>query len=161
MSRPSSRLSGVDRVSDQQHGRNSSEPASSLSGRQRERELRSVSSSSSNATIQARSHSSLSTTSAHARVPFTPGANSKISKIAHLGLSAKQVDKLSESIANIQRGPSTNGQQPRRASASQHEPASRPVATDARNTDMQDRKGKARGKLALSSATCKGIKLMR
>lgn len=144
MSRPSSRLSGVDRVSDQQHARNSSEPASSLSGRQREREReqRSVSSSSSNATIQARPHSSLSTNSAHARVPFTPGANSKI---AHLGLSAKQVDKLSKSIANIQRGPSTNGQQARRASASQHEPASRPVAPDARKTNMQDRKGKARG----------------
>lgn len=150
MSRPSSRLSGVSRVSDQQHARNSSEPASSLGGREREREHRSVSSSSSNATILARPHSSLSSSSAHARVPFTPGANSKISKIANLGLSAKQVDKLSESIANIQRGPSTNGQQVRRASASQHEQAaSRPVAPNAREKDMQDRKGKARGRCLL------------
>lgn len=149
MSRPSSRLSGLGAASDQQHARNSNSnsnrPASSSSGREREREReqRSVSSSSSHATILARPQSSMSTNNAHARVPFTPGANTKI---ANLGLSARQVDKLSKSIAEIQRGPSSTGQPVQKVAALQYNPASRPVAQDpGRKTDQQDRKGKARG----------------
>lgn len=151
MSRPSSRLSGV-RASDQQHARNSTQATGTSSSSGREREYRSVSSSSSNATIQARPQSAMSYNSAHARVPFTPGAN-KISKIANLGLSAKQVDKLSESIANIQRGAYAETQDLRRTSVLQAEPASHPVArVPAGKPELLDRKGKSRGGCWLSSS---------
>lgn len=116
-----------------------------------------MSSSSSNATIQAsRPHSSLSAGSAYthvasasaARVPFTPGATNKTSKIANIGLSAKQVDKLSETIAEVRRGPSLarrdNDSSSQRQSIKPGNAA--PLVAIGNHANSHDRKGKGRGR---------------
>lgn len=149
MSRPSSRLSSISRGPEQQHARLGTDAAGSTSsGREREQGRRSVSSTSSNATIQAtRPRSSLSSGSGHAaaaRVPFTPGATNKTSKIANIGLSAKQVDKLSETIADIRRGPGLSRNRDSSSSTLKSKPAQAAVAA-AGHAELHDRKGKGKG----------------
>ncbi|KAK9895692.1 hypothetical protein P389DRAFT_160282 [Cystobasidium minutum MCA 4210] len=154
MSRPSSRVSSVSRVPDQQQQQYARLGTESAGGSTRG-ERRSVSSSSSNATIQAsRPHSSLSAGSAYthvasasaARVPFTPGATNKTSKIANIGLSAKQVDKLSETIAEVRRGPSLarrdNDSSSQRQSIKPGNAA--PLVAIGNHANSHDRKGKGR-----------------
>lgn len=143
---------------EQQHARLGTDTGGSTSnGREREQGRRSVSSTSSNATIQAtRPRSSLSSGSGHAaaaaaRVPFTPGATNKTSKIANIGLSAKQVDKLSETIADIRRGPSISRNRDSSSSTLQSKPAHAAVAA-AGDAELHDRKGKGKGQRSTSFA---------
>lgn len=154
MSAPTARLSSIMRDTEQQHTRPGTASGSGASERVRER--RSVSAASSNATVTARPHSSLSSVSSTSRVPFTPGATSKTSKIAHLGLSAKQVDKLSESIASLQRAPSLSSRN-RDAPAVFNKSAPDTVAAESQSRG-QTRKGKARGRQRQSqSFVMKGL----
>lgn len=94
----------------------------------------------------ARSSSALSASSSSVAgggpgfAPFTPGAhNKKSARNSRLGLSAQQVDKLSETIASVKRGPSSH------SSTDVHGDRRR-EGTEGSGDVFADRKGKGRGK---------------